>query len=711
MIKSNPDRFTEKEFFPFGTHYFCNPTPLPEEWEYDLAEIARAGYTHIQFRTVWRCYERIRGNFEWTELDQLFDTAARHNLRVILKPMLENAPDWVFTELNGSRVGFHGVPLTRHAMNSAYYAGGFMPCFDNPQVIDAAVIYLKELTKRYCNHPALWCYDAWNEPRSRPMDQCSCPHSQELYRAWLKNKFGSIEELNTKLHKSWTSYEAVIPPVSNACLIEMFLWRQWASHAVSEQVRFVCDTIKSVDTSHPVMVHVGCNNIFRDPAVDPSDDLQNSQHVERYGFSMNLPYKPKTPTDHDSAELQSAWLARIDEAYWCHELYPRGPKWQRPIEEKTLKRHIWMALAGGCGGLTFWEYRSARMGIMSRGFGMRDVDGSATETSLICDEIALKLKDYGKRLIKTQRPKARVGMLYALESDLLHRLLKMQIWMGRAQNVMPDVDYAYKEAIRGAHVAYTGLGEDVDWFVAGDDISHLKVLHAACNENLGPDTAQWLKSFVENGGMLIIESPFACRDEKNWVHFERPAYDLNKLLGCSEENRFVIQPDDNDIAVFANGTEIAAKYWRTDFKLEGGTAFATWRDGKIAAVKNRCGQGMVYTMGCSPSTAFTNKWDDGLFGLLDWILRDAGIAQPETYEDRQLWVRRRIGADFEIRFYFNISGQSKQIELPVEPTEIVYESATESICSKKYIISSGGTLVLELPLSQTTQVRAEKQQT
>ena len=33
-------------FFPFGTQYYREPTPLPAEWEGDLLEISRAGYTH-----------------------------------------------------------------------------------------------------------------------------------------------------------------------------------------------------------------------------------------------------------------------------------------------------------------------------------------------------------------------------------------------------------------------------------------------------------------------------------------------------------------------------------------------------------------------------------------------------------------------------------------------------------------------------------------
>ena len=48
-------------FYPYGTQYHRAPTPLPEEWDGDLRELAATGYTHVQFRPQWRCHERIRG--------------------------------------------------------------------------------------------------------------------------------------------------------------------------------------------------------------------------------------------------------------------------------------------------------------------------------------------------------------------------------------------------------------------------------------------------------------------------------------------------------------------------------------------------------------------------------------------------------------------------------------------------------------------------
>src|SRR5690606_16702872 len=133
------------------------------------------GYTHVQYRPQWRWHESVRGRYVFDDLDQLFDLAEQNGLRVVLKPMLETAPDWAFQELGGTRIGFHGVPISPVAIGS-FYVGGWLPCFDNPDVRAAANAFVQQLVKRYRQHPALWFYDAWNEPRSRPLGQCHCEH-------------------------------------------------------------------------------------------------------------------------------------------------------------------------------------------------------------------------------------------------------------------------------------------------------------------------------------------------------------------------------------------------------------------------------------------------------------------------------------------------------------------------------------------------------
>ena len=126
-------------FFPYGTQYYRAPTPLPGEWARDLKEIARAGYTHVQFRPQWRVHERVFDRFVWDDLDRLMDLAQAVGLRAVVKPMAECAPDWVYTELHGERIGFSGIPIPPIA-HGAFYEGGWLPCFDNPDVAEADVV-------------------------------------------------------------------------------------------------------------------------------------------------------------------------------------------------------------------------------------------------------------------------------------------------------------------------------------------------------------------------------------------------------------------------------------------------------------------------------------------------------------------------------------------------------------------------------------------
>ena len=47
------NRFTE--FYPYGVQYYRAPTPLPEEWEKDLAEIARDRRNSHRFQRIQNC--------------------------------------------------------------------------------------------------------------------------------------------------------------------------------------------------------------------------------------------------------------------------------------------------------------------------------------------------------------------------------------------------------------------------------------------------------------------------------------------------------------------------------------------------------------------------------------------------------------------------------------------------------------------------------
>lgn len=673
------------DFFPFGVQYHRAPTPLPSEWEGDMEEIARAGYTHIQLRPQWRWHERIRGERTWDDLDQLFALAGKKGLRVILKPMLETAPDWVFSDHNGSRIGFHGVPLSPIA-HGAYYIGGWWPCFDNPGVRTAATDFVAALTVRYRHHPALWFYDAWNEPVSRPMGQCQCAHSQQSYRDWLRERFGTIEALNAWAGKAWTSFEHLQPPASAADYLEMFLWRQWAGQAVADQVDFVARAIREQDPDAFIMAHAGSPSIAQDPICTTSDDLLNSRCVDRYGTSFGIPHHPRSPLDHTAPDFQSDWLRRVDPAYWCHEFYPRRDSWKTPPQPETLARLIWMAIAGGAAGLTFWQYRSERVGCETNGYGIREIDGTSNPGSREIENIAAILKEHGSALVGSRREPSSIGMLHSRESDMVARLQTLPSTPYSIANEGPSDAYFYKDAIKSAHALHLMEGNTLEWVVPGDDLSAFDFLHITGAEMIDPSLAGDLTEFVTHGGTLLVEFPFACRDANTWVSPQRPGHGLEQLLGCREGERTIAE--EGERVVFWETHSLVPAGWKTVLHpTDDAEVFARWKDGSPAAVSATFGKGRVLSLGINLSLSFTNRWNDPVRAVFRRILTEWNGLQNPSLPDG-IWRRVRRGSENEVCFVFNVSDRA--VAFPHEASARTLASEGADATASGINLAAGG---------------------
>jgi beta-galactosidase GanA len=637
-------------FYPYGLQYYRQPTPLPAEWEADLSDIVCAGYTHIQLRPQWRWHERVRGAFDWDDIDKLFELASKYSLKVILKPMLETAPDWVYTELNGTRIGFHGIPVSPIA-HGAFYVGGWLPCFDNPMVMDAACNFVENLVERYKSQNSLWLYNAWNEPRSRPLGQCMCRHSVESYQKWLSKRYGCIKALNHEFGKAWTSFSSISPPHSGCDYAEMYLWRQWAAESVAGHVGRVADTIRMADDGRRIMAHVGACSVIQDAACDSSDDLLTAHNVDFYGTSLPVNLHPHGPIEWAGPEFIADWLRRVDGNWWCHEFYPNHGNWCPPPEPNKLRQMIWMAISGGARGFTYWQYRSERLGNETNGYGLREIDGTSNERSMVADEIADILRDKSIAFSQACRLNSPIALLYSRESDILSRIELMQNLNAMQEDI--NTSYPYKTALRNAHALYLQSGFTTDFAVPGDDISCYKVLHIAGAEMLQPEYLEWLHNFVSGGGVLVIEYPFACRDKNTWVSPQRPSGGYAHLLGCREASRTTIDTESLQVS-FYNSTDVKSKGWKVVLQPVDCKVIARWTDGSAAAVHRRLGQGHVYTLGCGISLSHDGTWNYPGADALTKILADSAGLSPLA--QKGVWHRRLIKPDGEeVLFVYNLN--------------------------------------------------------
>jgi len=675
-------------FFPFGTQYYREPTPLPSEWAKDLKNISKAGYTHIQLRPQWKWHEKEQGNYTFDDIDALMDLAHKNNLKVIIKPMLECAPDWIFRNYEGHRVGFNGIPMPPFS-HGAFYVGGWLPCFDNPHVEKYAFEYSKTIAERYNDHPALWFYNAWNEPRSRPAGQCQCEHSKESYRNWLRNKFGTIENMNAIYGKAYTSFELIDPPASANDYVEMLLWRDWATYAVSQHVKIVYDGIKSVDSSKKVMCHVGCCQMINDSLFDSTDDVLNASVVDFYGTSFPVALHPKNLLDMNGANLVGDWLRCVDENFWVQEFYPNEGEWGRPPKKEELRRILWSALSTGTNGFTFWQYRSERLGNETNGWGMREINGNATERSQVCDEIAQKLVKYGSILKDTKRRKPKIAQIFHKDSDVLSRLQSCK--EAFMIDEKPGGDNFYKRALAANHFLFgTSLVGGIDFVTWEKDFTDYKAITLASNEIITETMANKLRDYVKAGGNLIIEFPFACRDENTWVSLERPNNKLEDLLGFKEKSRIT---SDDEVAEFEQLSQITNLPWYIECEpKKDAIIFGKWNTGAPCAVKNKYGKGCVYSLIASPSLVYKGEYSAPANSISKYILSDIGF---EHVLPTGLSIKIRENEKHSIMFIFNYSNEDIELNFTMQNREAWDMHNTEIIGDIVKIKHKGYVIICE----------------
>ena len=660
------------DFFPYGTQYHRAPTPLPSEWEGDFRELAKAGYTHVQFRPQWRCHERIRGKYDWTELEQLCDAAHRHGLKVIIKSQLETAPDWVFDELEGTRVGFGNreLPPIAHA---AFYVGGWWPCFDGEPVRQAAFQYNKALASHFKDHPALWFFNAWNEPRSRPMGDCQCRHSIASYREWLREKFGTIEALNAFFGKSWTGFDTIRPPQSYSDYAELILWRQWAEYAVARKVRLSYEGLKAGAPDKTVMCHVGFSSVTQDPMCDTSNDLLNAAQVDFYGCSFPVSLYPANAVQEHDPLYHSAWMRRVDPHYWIQEFYPNFANWLENPDTRKVVQTVWMALAAGCNGFTFWQYRAERLGEESNCSGVRNMDGSPNECSIELEKIGRWLRQYGPDLHATKPERSPIGVLYHRRNDMLMRTQTMNCDLPDIATIRGSVDYSFRRALQNAMTIWRLHGYGCEFVTPEDDFSAFRILHVSCVELVDSLLAEKLREFTARGGVLFIEYPFACRDENLWVSLKRPNHDLSELTGVTEGLRTVLKSASG--GTFADCIGATGNGWKVELvpaapDLE---VWKNWADHPgVEQAYHPYRKGHVVTSGANVSALWDGRFGAGTdFTLYRRILALAGLpagTAPET------WELIRSNDSCRFRFVFHLGEKPARFELqPGERPTWIYE--------------------------------------
>ena len=280
----------------YGTQYYRSPTPLPNEWEDDIPRLADYSLGTLQIRINWRWNERREGEYDFSDVDRLMELAEQNGVKVIIKFLLECAPQYVFDKYGGTRIGPRGEQL-RGGSHGAFY-GGWRPCFTNPEVAAAAGRFCEEVAKRYRDRDCLILWNAWNEIRNKPFEDCFCDHCRAEYGRYLKKKFGTVEALNAFYGTAEDSFETIALPSSPHGFWDTYEFKYFRSgDNLYDYLRIVYDAVRKHDKVRPIMAHVGVTSAFQTILGDVSNDYVVKEAVDFWGTSIPCECKMETPDE------------------------------------------------------------------------------------------------------------------------------------------------------------------------------------------------------------------------------------------------------------------------------------------------------------------------------------------------------------------------------------------------------------------------------
>lgn len=672
-----------------GTQYYRSPTPLPEEWEGDIDRMGDFNLDTFQIRINWRNNELREDEYDFSDVDRLLELAKKYNRKVVMKFLLECAPQYIFDKYDGVRVGPKGERL-RGGYHGAFF-GGWKPCFTNVHVKERAMKFVDKVVERYYKDESIILWNVWNEPRNRPIEECFCEHCRKAFGGYLKEKFGTVEALNKFYGATEESFENVNLPIMAHGYWDIYEFKKFKGGVdIYNALRFVYDGIRKYDKVRPIMSHIGFTSAFQLSLTDVCDDFTVSKAVDFWGTSVPCDTTMNTHENRLDFQMLNDFLRAVDKNYFVHEIYPGLGTFRKYDTPYDMNFKVYSSLASGTKGLVYWQYRSERVGHESDCSGIMYMDGTPRPVAYEVKDFGAELKQNRESFVGCEAAPADVAIVFDFNSSLISMI---------DDSIGADYTFDWcnpKFYYRYAHAGMYRLLRDRNYRVdyvgvtSPESFKNYKVLYFPYYTMLDPAIVPYLESFLEGGGKIIADEGFGMRTQNTWMQ----PYDIDckPLMNARMRHRHVVRGETLEYA----GKVGAIAPYVTDYEVEGGEVLSSLNTGAAAIREIKYGKGSFYLCSFSLGYSYYQSNADIWADIVEDLIADADIAKyPYADVKGEVYEKRLEKDGTEIIFIFNSSDEEKRIEI------------------KETVASVGGSGVLEgkalvIPAKSTAFVVAEK---
>ena len=605
-------------------------------WVQDADKMKDIGVKTVRLAEfAWCRIEPREGDFDFTWLDKAVQIFTERDIDVILCTPTNCPPLWLYEKYPDA------LQWTRAGKPIAQGIRGHR-CYNSPSLRKLSKRVIRKMVQHYAKNPSVI---AWQIDNELDAVHCCCPTCTEKFRLWLKDKYGSLENINktygnvvwSREYSSWTQIK---PPLGDYVIgwynPEYILdWYRFCKQNVNEFVNFQADIIRSVCPDTVITTNTWlCENT--------PDFYKMFENLDVVSYD-NYPTTrlPDNKNDLYSHAFHLDLMRGFKEKnFWIMEQLSGTPGCWMPMQTLPkpgmIKGYSMQAIAHGADKVIHFRWRSAANGAEMFWHGLLDQSNVPSRRFFEFEELCKEVNEL--KLLEDTEIKSEIAILFSPDQET-------------ALQIQPQTDgFHYYNQIKNFHDGVTSLGKDCDIISENSDYSKYKIIIAPTLFITHKSTCEHLHKFAENGGIVILTNRSGVKDEANNCIMAQLPTVYSDMTGCNVSEFDAMGWETAHIKMY--GKEYEVTNWCDILTLNGADSIAEYTDrffkGSPCITENIFGKGKCYYVGTIGRRDFYHDF-------LEKVMCDAKIDfisdLPQNVE-----ITKRTGESGSFTFIFNNNG-------------------------------------------------------
>ena len=474
----------------------------PEQVDRDIAIIKHAGFNVVRMGDLsWDSFEPSQGKFTFTWFDTIIDKMQANGFRVILDIPGLPAPIWLHR-------AYPGVDIVNQFGNRLPPAERYMDDISNPNYVREVEILADAMTKRYAHHAALIAIGYDNEIGNGYMSYSEA--DRQRFIAWLRKKYGTIEELNRawatqRWSRKLNSFEDVdLPLADGPGPSERFLdlHRYWSDVTVARLEELEAIRRRNMPDVPSI------SNLWDTSGRRGFDYLSTYKSYVSFGAEG---FYPGDPVSGVFGALTVK--GDLSTPIWFNEFTAGGGGFYGAPGRSRM--YAFLGLMIGAQGFLAWTFNSHPGGEEQALFGLVDHDGTP---SWKVDEFGRIASEF-KQLSKYGFPRythPEVAIAYSFDSFVDSHP------NGPSNTTLQFFRPSYAEQVQGAFEPLFRANIDTAIINIGhDNLTQYKLVVVPADYVMDAASTKAIREYVSNGGTVLMTA-FSAKVDEHGQWFDTP---------------------------------------------------------------------------------------------------------------------------------------------------------------------------------------------